>query len=99
MSKNLFEIRDELAEKVKEIQLSRVESSEGWDTLKYLQEVDYSIRLIVNNIGGRSMKDRSCLHCKWKGSKETLVGKIHWCRAKSKETQLNDYCINFIEKK
>lgn len=42
--------------------------------------------------------NRSCKNCKWKGSKENLLGKILWCGAKSEETTLTDYCINFSEK-
>lgn len=95
----MFEIRDRVAEDLKEIQASGVETSMGWEVLEYLREVDYTIRLIVNSIGGRSMKNRSCLHCKWRTEKNILTGTIEWCGAKSKETVLSDYCINFQEKK
>lgn len=45
------------------------------------------------------MQDRSCKHCKWIGEKEILIGKIHWCGAKSEETALGGYCPNFRPKK
>lgn len=50
MDKNLFEVRDELAGELKEIQLSGKETSKGWEVLEYLREVDYTIRLITNTI-------------------------------------------------
>jgi len=50
MDKTLFQIRDELAGELKEIQKSSKDTSEGWEVLNYLKEVDYTIRLITNTI-------------------------------------------------
>lgn len=52
-----------------------------------------------DNQGGVQMQDRSCKFCRWIGEKEILIGKIHWCGAKSEETKLGGYCPNFRQKK
>lgn len=46
----MFEIRDELAEEVRKIQLSGMETSDGWKKLQHLREVDYKIRLVTDTI-------------------------------------------------
>jgi len=53
LEENIFEIRDRLAEKAKEIQKSGIETSEGWETLNYLRTIEYTMRLfsIPNYIG------------------------------------------------
>lgn len=48
----MFEKRDRLAGELREIQLKGLETSRGWEVLQELRELDYRIRLIVNNIGG-----------------------------------------------
>ena len=50
MGKTLFQIRDELAGELKEIQRSGKETSRGWELLGYLREVEGTIRIISNTI-------------------------------------------------
>jgi len=46
----MFEIRDQLAGELKQIQLSRLETSKGWEILKELKETDYMIRILTDTI-------------------------------------------------
>jgi len=50
MDKTLFQIRDELAGELKEIQQSGKETSKGWEVLNYYREVDYTIRILTDTI-------------------------------------------------
>lgn len=42
---------------------------------------------------------RNCENCRWRHEKETFVGIVHICEVDEKETNLNDYCQYFREKK
>lgn len=50
MDKTLLDVREELTEKLKVIQRSGKETSEGWEVLDYLKVVEGTIRLIGNSI-------------------------------------------------
>lgn len=50
MDKNLFEASDELAGELVKIQLSGKETSKGWELLRYLKEVEGTIKIISNSI-------------------------------------------------
>lgn len=42
---------------------------------------------------------RNCENCRWRREKETFVGIVHICEVDERETNLNDYCQYFREKK